>query len=559
VPDARSKDGSRWRSGVLVGMAVAVAFSLTAAGCGGSTNKTDADQASTTTTAVVTNMGGSRSGPPDAGAAQNGGAVVMGIEAEPEGIDPTHYVMSESGNSVASAVFDTLTTIDAEGKTVPHLAKSVDGSDGNKTWTITLPTNVKFHDGTPLTAKVVVANFEAYRESYVTKLALQTVTTIEATDDTHVVIKLSGPWAEFPLALTSQLGYILAPAMLADPVAAKDHPIGTGAFIFESHVPNEVWKFKKNPTYWRSPLPHLDNISFKPIPDNAARVKALHDGTVDVIHAYQAEAVTQLRTEDSIKRVENNKGAEDFLLLNTEKAPFDKIEARLAVAYATNSAGWRHELQSDVVQPANGPFAPGQLGYVEDNGFPTFDLTKAKEQVAKYKSATGKDIEFSLIVTNELYSQKEAQYFMDSYTAAGMKVTLVQQAQIQLIASAATGAYEMVRFRNFSFPNPDVDTVFWRSTSIVAAGVSLNFPRYVNPKVDELINKALASSDSVERDQAYQEISKIWAKDLPYIWLGRPIWVLAANAKVNGIDPATNGTIGTIGVKTWIADLWVSK
>jgi len=503
-------------------------------------------------------MGGSQAGPADSGAAQNGGAVVMGIEAEPEGMDPTHYVLSESGHAVASAVFDTLTTVNADGVAVPHLAKSIESSD-NKTWTITLPINVKFHDGSALTAKVVVDNMEAYRASYVTKLALQTVTTIEATDDTHVVIKLTSPWAQFPLALTSQLGYILAPAMLADPAFAKDHPIGTGAFIFDGHVPNEVWKFKKNPTYWRSPLPHLDNISFRPMPDNVARMQALNDGSIDMLHAYQAEAITQLRADDTLKKVENNKGAEDFLLLNTEKPPFDRIEARQAVAYATNSAGWRRELQSDVVQPANGPFAPGQPGYLEDNGFPTYDMAKAKEMVAKYKAATGKDIEFSFVMANELYSQREAQYFADSYKEAGMKVELKPLLQIQLIANAATGGYEMVRFRNFSFANPDVDTVFWRSSSIVATGVSLNFPRYVNPKIDELIIKALASSDPVERDLTYQEMSKTWAADLPYIWLGRPVWIVAANAKVNGIYSATNGTIQTIGVKTWIPELWVTK
>ena len=98
-----------------------------------------------------------------------------------------------------------------------------------------------------------------------------------------------------------------------------------------------------------------------------------------------------------------------------------------------------------------------------------------------------------------------------------------------------------------------------RRETDLAQGVSLNFPRYVNQKVDDNINKALASTDAVERDVAYQEISKIWAKDLPYIWLGRPVWMLAANAKVNGIYTAVNGTIQTIGCKTWVGDLWVTK
>ena len=49
---------------------------------------------------------------------------------------------------------------------MPYLAKSVDHDSTYKTWTIKLRENIKFHDGTPLTAEVVKNNIDAFRGKY---------------------------------------------------------------------------------------------------------------------------------------------------------------------------------------------------------------------------------------------------------------------------------------------------------------------------------------------------------------------------------------------------------
>ncbi len=550
---------------VRLTLALTCALALVAGACGGTSGSSSDGgpaAAAAPSSTTVSLAGGSKAGPPDGDKPIDGGAVVMAIEAEPEGMDPTRYVLSESGHAVASAVFDPLTTLDGDGKAVPYLAKSVVGSNENKTWTIELPTGVKFHDGSELNARLLVNNLEAYRASYVTKLGFQTVTTIEATDATHVVVQLVRPWAEFPLALTSQFGYVVPQAMIDNPALAAK-PVGSGPFIFDSHsgtAPNQTWKFKKNPNYWRAGLPHLNAVSFTVVPDNNDRLAKLKAGDVDLLHTYQPQLINTLRADPKIKKVENIQGSEDFFLLNTQMPPFDNINARRAVVYATDSPKWVKEQMLSVELPANSPFAPGQPGYSEDSGYPGFDMAKAKDAVKAYTAETGKPLEFEVITANELQAAQEYQYFTTSWLEAGMKTTIKQLPQINLIASAATGAYQMSRFRNFSFPNPDVDTIFWLTTSIAQGqNVSLNFPRHDNPKIDELAAKALASTDPKVRDQAYRDMAKIWAEDLPYVWLGRPTWMLAADPKVNGIYAATNGTIGTIGGKPWIAELWVQQ
>jgi ABC-type transport system substrate-binding protein len=544
------------RTGVLRILAALALVALGAAACtSGSPSGSTADGPATSAPSVPQN---STSGPADAAHPVDGGHLEFGMEAEPEGLDPLRYAFAASAHLVASAVFDPLATLDADGRAVPYLASAITSSDGYTTWTITIPTGISFSDGTPLTAGVVSDDLEAYRHSYITQLALQTVTSVSAPDATHVVVHLNAPMVDFPSLLTTQLGYVFAPIMRTDPNLV-DKPIGTGPFILTGHTKDKVWSVTKNPHYWRAGLPHLDSIDFRPVPDNATRLSELEHGDLDVIVTVRPTQIEQIRSSSDLKVVENPTGEEDFLVLNTQQAPFDQLVARQAVAYATDSARWRKEQMDDLEAPANSPFAPGQLGYVADNGFPAFDLDKARQLVAQYTKDTGKPFEFSYVMQDDTYNAAENQFFVDAYTKAGMKVTTQAFPQINLTANIATGHYQLGRFRLYSAPNPDTDAnEFWRSSSVLPPpDVSLNWPRFVDPKVDTAINDAMASTDPRTRDADYQVVNREFATNLPYIWLGRPDWVMAASSDVNGIYAAKNGTIQTVGPKTWLADLWL--
>jgi peptide/nickel transport system substrate-binding protein len=359
--------------------------------------------------------------------------------------------------------------------------------------------------------------------------------------------------------LTTQQGYIIAPAMLADPELVNE-PIGTGPFKFESHVKDEYWQFSKNESYWRDGLPHLDTLEIKPIPDNATRVSALKSGDIDMMNTRWPADIVELRTSD-FKIVENASGEEEFLVLNTSTPPFDNPTARQAVAYATDTDRWEQEIGLGVDPAVDSPFAPGQLGYLDDNGYPAYDLDKAKELVQQYQNETGQPLNFELVTQADVNVVAESQLLTEMYSDAGMTVTVTALPQINLIAQIASGTYQMGRFRLFSSANPDVDAnAFWRSGSVLPPpDISLNFPHYADPTVDDAIVTAIASTDEGTRREAFETINRQFATNQPYIWLGRTVWMLAASPRVNGIYAAKNGTIETIGAKTWLADLWLSQ
>ena len=544
----------RSAKGIRSAAAITVAVAVLATACGGSDSSGEASSPDTVAASEVS-VQGTVSGPPDDSPPVAGGSIVWGIEAEPGGIDATRYAFSSSGHMVASAVFDPLAKLDENGDAVPYLASSIDPNADNTVWTITLPEGVTFHDGTPLDGEAVAKNLEAHRTSTITAAGTFAITDV-AFDGLTATVTLDRPYARFPLILSTQIGYVMAPVMIDDAAYALK-PVGTGPFIFSGHEPDKEWKFAKNTDYWRDGLPYLDAITFRSIPDNSERIALLSSGDLDVTYTQRPQEVQQLRADENIKQVEYASGDEAMLVLNTSKAPFDSLTARQAVAYATDSATWRAE-KDNVEGAANGPFAPGQLGYAEDNGFPKFDMTKAKELVTQYETETGTEFEFSFTTQADVDNLADADFFKALYEEAGMTVTVTSIPQINLVATIATGNYEMGRFRLFNQPDPDADSQFWRSSSIGEL-VSLNFPRYVNEDMDATIDKALATSDDAERDALYQEMNTQLATDLPYIWLGRSVWVLAAEPRVNGIYAAANGSLQTVGGKTWIAELWLSR
>ena len=68
-----------------------------------------------------------------------------------------------------------------------------------------------------------------------------------------------------------------------------------GPFVFKEWIPNDHFTATANPHYWRKGLPYLSQITYKPIPDEAARAEALKSGTIDLMITDTPQIITQFR------------------------------------------------------------------------------------------------------------------------------------------------------------------------------------------------------------------------------------------------------------------------
>jgi len=536
----------RW----LLALLVATTLSVSACGGGGG-----GDGSATTEPRTDEEGGGLVDAEP-----VEGGTIVWALEGETDGLNPVSGRFVNSGHVMASAIFDPLTTLDAEGRWEPYLAESLEPNDDYTEWTITLRDGVTFHDGTPLTAEALNTVLNLHLDSAISKGALFDVDSFEVSGPLSVRARLKVSWPTFPYLFTTQIGYVPSPEMLDVPEEART-PVGTGPFKFQEWNFGTSFKAVKYPDYWRRDdqgrqLPYLDAIEFRPIPDPQLRTDSLLDADVDMIITAALSEIARLEASPDVKMLTYSEGEEQYVTLQTAKPPFNNETARRAVALATDQAAVREQMGADYAVPANSQWAPGQPGYREDSGQVQTDLEAAKRAVADYTAETGQPLAFTLISSQVLENQKLQQILKQQWEAAGMQVSLETVPQADLVVRYALGNYQAGISRLFGFPEPDTDHFFMHSRSIDPNLISFNLPRYANPEIDAALDRARSSTDEATRDEAYATVARLMNEHVPVVWLYRPTWAIASNLQVHGYRAAANGTIQTIGPKTWVATLF---
>jgi peptide/nickel transport system substrate-binding protein len=255
---------------------------------------------------------------------------------------------------------------------------------------------------------------------------------------------------------------------------------------------------------------------------------------------------------------EDTQGEEEFIMLNLAKPPFDNLLARQAVAHATDPETYATTIGEGILKPINGPFAEGQLGHLEDTGYPAFDLSRASQLVDEYEAATGQPLSFTLASVPTPQGLTEIQLLADMWSDAGMTVSLETYEQATHILRVITGDYQAAYWRLFSAVDPDGDYVWWHGRNAVdPPGLSLNFARNRDAELDAALDRARGTKDPAVRNEAYQEVSRRMAVSLPYIWLSRVTWFYAADEEVNGLENIMGGGLGSLAAKTWIGEIWL--
>lgn len=208
---------------------------------------------------------------PAAGAGRE--ALTLAIGGEPEtGFDPV-LGWGAYGNPLFQS---TLLRRDAALEIQPDLATDWQLSDDRKTWTITLRDDVRFSDGTPLTARDVAFTFNTAKAA-AGVVDLGVMERAEALDDRTVRITLSRPWITFTENLLT-LGIVPERAYGPDYARA---PIGSGPYRFLSWTEGEQLIVERNEHYYGTPGA-FQRITFLFTGEDAG-LAAAHAGAVDMV------------------------------------------------------------------------------------------------------------------------------------------------------------------------------------------------------------------------------------------------------------------------------------
>ena len=518
---------------------------------------------------------GSHGGPstPRSGTPRRGGTLRVGINAETNGLNPVASDFTAPAIYYARAVFDTLTIQAADGSVKPYLARSVTPNASYDVWTITLRPGVVFHDGTPLDADALVSYLEQVIASPTYSITLQKlIQKVTKTGDLSVSLQMAQPWVAFDAYLSggnggaAQLGFIPSPKMLANPNGAQQ-PVGTGPFMFQRWDTNVEFVVTRNPHYWRAGLPYLDGITFKPIPDETARLQTIDAGGVDLIQTAAYSTINNLLRQNRYPVLSNVHGdvgepSQNFIMLNTQRPPLDDLRVRQALACATDQKQLIHLTEFDLVSPSTGPFEPGNPWY-SPTGYPSFDLARAQSLVRAYEAEKG-PITFDLITPGtDLLNQ--LQVLQQMWRQAGITLrSIVTETSTAQIGDILVGRYSAASWGQFSAPDPDMNYPFWSATTVAPLGkFAVNFARNADPQIESALQKGRTNPDPKARIAAYQEVARRLAADVPYIWTGRDLGAAASTSRVagwgDGITLPDGGRAAPLtGSNIWLTETWLT-
>jgi peptide/nickel transport system substrate-binding protein len=501
---------------------------------------------------------------------KKGGSLVFGVDAEESGFDPTQARFDEVGVMYARTVFDPLTIITANGDWAPYLAQSVVPNAAYTSWTITLRPNVVFHDGTPCNGAALVTNLVAQSKSLLTGVILgPTLISITQTGSLAATITFKSPWVPFPFYLAGgiggQIAYIAAPSMLSNPNGTS-HPVGTGPFVFKEWIPNDHFTATANPNYWRKGMPYLSSITYKPIPDESARAEALKSGTIDLMITDTPQIITQFRGNKSYSYIDDSThvaGEPDMncVQINHLAKPFSDPNVRLAAAMAINRNQYAKVIDEGVLPVSNGLFVPGSP-YYSSTSYPKYNPTQAAKLVRAAAKTNGGPISFTYGSTNSPAAIRAAQYLEQAWKGVGFQVTTNIVQQNDTINNALAGKYEALGWRQFGAVDPDLNYIFWSTTTVSSGALSINMARNADPSIETALLAGRSSTDKTVREAAYKTVNKRMALDLPYLWTDRAVWAVIGNPTVqnfnNPTSPQGTPAYGMIGGSIWPTQIWIS-
>ncbi len=501
---------------------------------------------------------------------KRGGKLVFGVDAEEQGFDPTQARFDEVGVMYARTVFDPLTVVLANGDWAPYLAESVVPNSSYTTWTITLRPNVLFHDGTPCNGAALLTNLQAQAKSLLTGIVLNpTLKGITQTGPQAVAISFSKPWVPFPYYLAGgiggQIAYVVAPSMLANPNGTS-HPVGTGPFVFKEWVPNDHFTATANPHYWRAGLPYLSQITYRPIPNEESRAEALKSGTIDLMITDTPQIIEQFRGNRSYSYIDDSThvaGEPDMncVQLNGLSKPFNNPTVRRAAALAINRQQYAKVIDNNVLAPSNGVFVKGSP-YYGPVPYPAYNPAEASRLVKQAEIPLGSPISFTLGATNSPASLRSQQYLMQAFQAVGFQVKPQTVQQNEIINNALAGKYQALGWRQFGAVDPDLNYIFWSTTTVSSGALSINMARNSDPQIETALLSGRSSTEKSVREAAYKKVNQRFAIDLPYLWTDRAVWAVVSNLSVqnwnNPKAPSGQPAYGMIGGSIWPTQIWIN-
>jgi len=409
-------------------------------------------------------------------------------------------------------------------KIVGDLAEKWEASADGQTYTFHLRKGVKWHDGQPFSAADVKTSFDRlldpkFKSPKCGAALKPMVASVEVLNPSTVQFRLKFPAAPFIPELASAWCRVAAKHVLEKygDLNRPEAQIGTGPFKFKRYERGNVIEWEKNPDYFIKGLPYVDGVKQYVLVGGPTQLAAAKAGKVMLWDTWpamkrtQAEELQKARG-DEVTISQTSINTIYLIYMNTKRPPFDNPEMRRAVFLGID----RQELVNKPLEGAGVPCAlldPKLVGEFalpleEVNKMPGCrqpkdqDIAEAKRIVEKHHPG-GLDLEIAVRSVGNYLDR--AQVLLAQLRKIGIRGRLKSYESAAGYAVYGKGDFDMIAAQDRSMASPDPASLF---SVVYSSEAGSNYGKWSDPKVDDLVGRALRETNQDKRKQLYWEVQR---------------------------------------------------
>jgi peptide/nickel transport system substrate-binding protein len=531
--DSTDRESGRRRFLRIAGGSATAATTLLA-GCSGQQTTTETSGTSETTEQTDTTAApsaGTETAEPEASSVSRGDHLRIAISADPQGRFQPHKILGVQGVNMARNYANSLVRPDSNGQLQPDIASDWEVVD-DTTYVFTLRENVTFHPpfDRNLTADDVVANVrrildESYgsnsRSAFTGLLVgdgIDPQETVRATGEYEVTFDLAEPFADFPNELA---GVFIIPMEAVDEYGEDFGTVDTGTFAtgpyrFVEGTSQDHYTFEANPEYFKEgadgePLPYVDRLTFRVVPEASVRLTQLETGEVDLAEGIPSRDVSSLQGTEEIEVASTPSVTRICHFINQANVEaFSDKTVRQALMHAVDREAINDVKFNGRAEPGWGVFPPWHWAHSEEavKTYP-HDPEQARSMLAE---AGRSDLSFECDVTNQPLFTDVATIVQQNYEAVGVEMELVPKEK-----SAIWGPVLGKWGNDPPGPTPDEYESHIESLSVNMFADSFAFWKYHSgyflnvtyyDESDDVIEEARRTTDRERRKELYAQLQR---------------------------------------------------
>lgn len=489
--------------------------------------------------------------------------LVYCTEGSPESFNPQLVTSGTTIDAISQQLYDRLLDIDANnGSLLPALAISWQISDDGLTYVFNLRNDVAFHQTeyfTP-TRKFNASDVEftfnrilnidhpfhqtATEYPYFDSVEWrELVKSVRALSPSQVVFQLNKPDSSFLSTLATDFAAILS-AEYGDSLkesAQLPHldtlPIGTGPFKFREYKKDVLIRYHRHSQYWRK-TGELDQLVIDIVPDNTKRLAKLLTHECDVAPIPRLAELSMLAKRKDFSVDQQTSLNVGYWAFNTQKAPFNNVKVRQALAFAVNKQSILQAVYFGQAEAANSVLPPNSWGYNPDGQHSEFDLVKAKQLLDEAGYPNGFSIDIWAMPVQRLYNPnalKMAELLQADLAKIGVSANIVSYEWNTFRRKLRAGEHDSVLI-GWTADNADPDNFLRPLLSCASAISGSNRTNWCDSHYDQLIADAVLTADVAKRRELYFLAQDYVAEQVPLIPIAHSRRFQVKSSKVTGMQ-----------------------